>query len=78
MPYLGRVCTANKAVDHLHGLVDVFKLHKSLVLDGTCVESDAHNPAKRLAQLPYILLCRVRREVPYMKYLCRRHHNGVM
>jgi len=59
--YLWRVRAANKAVDHLHGVVDSLKLHKGLVLYGTSIEPDAHYTAKGLAQLHDVLFSCIRR-----------------
>lgn len=61
--YLRRVCTADKAVDHLHGIVDVLKLHECLVLDCASIQPDADYSAKRLAQLHDFLLGRIRWQV---------------
>lgn len=68
-PYLRRVCTANKAVDHLHGIVDGLKLHKCLMLDCARIQPDANYSAKRLAQLHDFLLSRIWWEVADVQHL---------
>lgn len=68
--YPGWICAAHEAVDHLHGDVDVLKLHKRLVLDGAGIQPQAHHPPIRLAQLHDVCLCCVRRKVPYVQHLC--------